>query len=112
MKLLLDQNLSPRLVKSISDVFPGSAHVSECALDRSSDEEVWVYARNHGFVLVTKDSDFQELSVIRGTPPMVILLRLGNCTTARIEHVLRSRAPELRDLADGGKITCLLLYGP
>jgi len=52
------------------------------------------------------------LSVIRGTPPMVILLRLGNCTTARIEHVLRSRAPELRDLADGGEITCLLLYGP
>lgn len=52
---------------------------------------VWEQAAAGGFVLVTKDQDFQRLSVLRGAPPKVIWIRLGNCTTADIVRVLRFR---------------------
>ncbi|MGC1273780.1 MAG: DUF5615 family PIN-like protein [Planctomycetaceae bacterium] len=89
MKLLFDQNVSPRLVDRLVDLFPDSAHVFDLELDSSPDDEVWVYARDHGFTIVTKDVDYNELSLIRGWPPKVIWLRLGNCTTAEIERVFR-----------------------
>jgi predicted nuclease of predicted toxin-antitoxin system len=58
-------------------------------LDRSPDLEVWTYARDHNFVIVTKDSDFNDLSVLQGFPPKVIWLRLGNCTTGDVERAMR-----------------------
>ena len=91
MKLLLDQNLSPRLIGRLNDLYPESSHVYMVGLDQSSDEEVWAYARKHDFTIVTKDVDFTELSQTQGFPPNVIWLRLGNCTTNQIEEVLRSR---------------------
>jgi len=33
MKLLLDQNLSPRLVKRLSDLYPNSSHVYPLGID-------------------------------------------------------------------------------
>ena len=91
MKLLLDQNLSPRLVDRLADAFPDSVHVSQAGLDRANDSEVWEYARVNGLVLVTKDADYSDLSLLRGFPPKVIWLRIGNCATAQIEDLLRQR---------------------
>ena len=91
MKLLFDQNLSQRLVERLADMFPEATHVSQVRLDRASDEEVWTYARANGFTIVTKDADFSDLSLLRGFPPKVIWVRLGNCTTAQIETVLREQ---------------------
>src|SRR5579862_6035755 len=89
MKLLLDQNLSPRLIGRLADLFPGSMHVSQVGLDTATDIQVWEYARANGFALVTKDADFSDLSTLRGFPPKVIWLRIGNCTTGQIEKLLR-----------------------
>jgi len=89
MKLLFDQNLSPNLVIRLADVFPGSDHVYPLGLDKSSDAEVWKYARDNGFILATKDADFADISLLHGFPPKVLWLRLGNCTTAQIEALLR-----------------------
>jgi predicted nuclease of predicted toxin-antitoxin system len=89
MKLLFDHNLSPRLVARLADLFPDASHVALAGLDRASDEQVWEYARAHGYAIVTKDADFSELSLLRGFPPRVIRLRIGNCTTAQIEGLLR-----------------------
>lgn len=85
MKLLFDQNLSPKLVGSLQDLFPGSVHVQHVGLETSSDEEVWKFAIEKGLAIVTKDADYNNLSVVRGMPPKVIWLLLGNCTTAQIE---------------------------
>jgi predicted nuclease of predicted toxin-antitoxin system len=63
MKLLFDQNLSPRLVAKLADHYPDSAHVITHALDHALDETVWAFAREHGYTLVTKDSDFHELGL-------------------------------------------------
>jgi predicted nuclease of predicted toxin-antitoxin system len=89
VKLLFDQNLSPRLVEYLSDLFPGSEHVYRIGLDRAADTVLWDYAREKGFTLVTQDADFSERSYAVGHPPKVIWIRLGNCTTAKIESILR-----------------------
>ena len=90
MKLLFDQNLSPRLVDRLSDLFPDSRHVRDVGLSESTDSEVWEFARANEFALVSKDSDFVQLALLRGAPPKVIRLHVGNCTTDRIEAVLRT----------------------
>lgn len=73
MKLLLfDQNLSPRLVKRLADLYPDSTHVDTLGFGSSSDREIWDFARINDYVIVTKDADFGELSVLRGVPPKVI----------------------------------------
>ncbi len=89
MKLLFDQNLSPRLVHRLSDLYPSSVHVFSIGLDQASDGEVWNYAREGGFTLVTQDADFSEMSEVRGFPPKVIWIRRGNCSTGQIESILR-----------------------
>jgi predicted nuclease of predicted toxin-antitoxin system len=96
MRLLFDQNLSPSLVERLADLFPGSSHVQSEGLDRASDDEVWEHALQKEFTIVSKDEDYSELSVVRGLPPKVIWLLLGNCTTLQIEVVLRARIDEIQ----------------
>ena len=60
MKLLLDQNLSPRLAENLIVLFPDSAHVRHLGLERAGDEEVWRHARDHEHVLVSNDADFRQ----------------------------------------------------
>ena len=95
MKLLFDQNLSPRLVARVADLFPDSAHVQSLGLGAALDEAVWEYADRNGFCIVSKDEDYNHLSIVRGTPPKVIWLLLGNCTTDQIESVIRSRFSDI-----------------
>jgi predicted nuclease of predicted toxin-antitoxin system len=62
MKLLFDQNLSHRLPARVADLFPDSAHVRPAGLDRAPDDQIWDYAKNHGYCIVTTDADFAERS--------------------------------------------------
>lgn len=98
MKLLFDQNLSPRLVSLLDDVYPESNHVFELGLDQSSDLDVWNFARNCESIIVSKDADFSDLSTVHGFPPKVVWLRLGNCTTENIESALRAKHDALMQL--------------
>jgi predicted nuclease of predicted toxin-antitoxin system len=92
MRLLFNQNISVHLVGSLSDVYPGSTHVSLIGLDRATDAEVFNYALDNGYALVSKDVDFAELAQEARRPsPKVVWLRLGNCTTSEIEETLRAR---------------------
>ncbi|WP_414665188.1 DUF5615 family PIN-like protein [Horticoccus sp. 23ND18S-11] len=95
MKLLFDQNLSSDLVRRLSDLFPESTHVKNLGMMKSEDEVIWAYARENGFTVVSKDSDFQQRSLLLGAPPKVIWLRVGNCPTDRIERLLRDYSVEL-----------------
>jgi predicted nuclease of predicted toxin-antitoxin system len=80
MKLLFDENLSPRLPQLLAALFAGSVHVRECGLKGASDEAVYRYARTNGFTIVSKDSDFYQRVLLYGHPPKLIWLRIGNCT--------------------------------
>lgn len=95
MKLLFDQNLSPKLVDVLADLFPGSGHVQSLGLDCATDDQIWDHARVNGFAIVTKDDDFNNLSVVRGSPPKIIWLQLGNCTTKQVEAALRIRFADI-----------------
>lgn len=90
MKFLFDHNLSPRLVRHLADLYPDASHVSLVGLAHASDMTVWTYAQTNDYIIVTKDADFSDISVIRGVPPKVIWLRLGNCRTSNVEHSLRN----------------------
>ncbi len=96
MKLLFDENLSPRLVKGLSDLFPGSQHVHTCGLGSATDAEIWKFASECDHIIVSKDSDFYHRSVRLGAPPKVIWLKLENCPTARIETIIRAFAEKVR----------------
>lgn len=72
MKLLLDQNISPKLVESLDDIYPGSVHVKEIGFDRALDEDIWIYAKVNNFIIISKDADFAERSLLLGFPPFVV----------------------------------------
>ncbi|HZN05425.1 MAG TPA: DUF5615 family PIN-like protein [Pyrinomonadaceae bacterium] len=90
MKLLFDENLSPRLVKLLADVFPDSVHVRDVGLKAASDHDVWTYAEENGLVICSKDSDMHQRSFVFGFPPKIIWIRLGNCSTDDVARVLRN----------------------
>lgn len=109
MRLLFDQNLSPRLVGLLSDLYPESAHVQSAGLDRALDEAVWSHAKERGLIIVTKDADFHERSVIAGAPPKIVWIRRGNCSTTTIEKILRRHRDEIQQLSADSDISYLVL---
>ena len=96
VRLLFDEQLSEELVKTLGDLFPDSLHIRLIGASGAADPAVWQLAREHHCVLVTKDEDFHRLSVLRGAPPKVVWLRVGNCTTEDIARLLRNRAEDIR----------------
>ena len=91
MKLLFDQNISFRLIKRIIDLFPDSKQVRELGLENSSDNEIFEFAIRNDFAIVTFDSDFYNLNLIRGYPPKIIWIRTGNTTTKNLGILLRKK---------------------
>ena len=89
MKLLFDHNLAPALARRLSDLFPGSIHVWTIGLDQVPDSILWDYAHDNDFVLASKDSDFEDISLTRGFPPKWIWVRSGNSRTSEIESAFR-----------------------
>lgn len=90
MKLLLDENLSDRIAARVIDLYPGSAHVKALALTNTDDAIIWEYAKANGFVIVSKDSDFHQRSLLYGHPPKFIYLQVGNCPTSKIVQILKN----------------------
>ena len=88
MKLLFDHNLSPSLVNRLRDLYPDSNHVYRLGFDQLPDREIWEYGKRDNFLIVTKDADFSDLSLLRGFPPKIIWIRRGNCKTLRSWYLL------------------------
>jgi predicted nuclease of predicted toxin-antitoxin system len=112
MRLLFDHHLSPRLVTRLADLFPASAHVADYGLDRATDAEVWDFARLNDFTLVTKDADFNDLTALRGFPPKVVWLRIGNCSTNQVEALLRTRDQDLLDFVADPQAAIIEFWRP
>ena len=78
-------------------------------LDTADDVELWNYARDNDYFIVSKDVDFSDRSVIHGVPPKVIWLRQGNCSTSTIERILRNHYPDVESFADDPNKGILML---
>jgi len=89
MKLLFDENLSHKLVWLLADIFPNSVHVRDVGLKAADDPLVWEYAKDHNLMIVSKDSDMHQRSFVFGSPPKILWVRLGNCSTSDVEKLLR-----------------------
>ena len=95
MKLLLDENLSRRLVAALQVAYPGTTHIAFVGLDGASDLTICDFAALHDFVMVTKDEDFDRLVALRNFNPKLIRLTLGNTSNAATLQALLSAAPEI-----------------
>jgi predicted nuclease of predicted toxin-antitoxin system len=88
MNLLFDQNISFRIVRLLEKVYPGCKHVKEVGLQNLTDSEIWEFAKNNDFTIVTFDADFYDFAVIKGIPPKIIWFRTGNTSTLNISRLL------------------------
>ena len=109
MKLLLDENLSPTLVRHLSAAYSESRHVSDVGLAGATDLQIWAFAQEQGYVLVSKDSDFRELSTARGAPPKVVWLVVGNEGTLAIRDLLVATQDRLEALVADSEEALLVL---
>ena len=83
----------------LADLFPNSIHVKTIGLGTAADIELWDYARDNDYFIVSKDTDFRNRSVIHGYPPKVIWIRIGNCSTSAVEHNLRRHFADIKEFA-------------
>jgi predicted nuclease of predicted toxin-antitoxin system len=105
MKLLFDENLSPKMVVALADIFPDSAHVDRVGLGGGTDNDVWQYAQQNGFMIVSKDSDFYEKSILYGHPPKIIWVKRGNCTNRQIQLLLRNKAAVISEFYQNSEVS-------
>jgi len=110
MKLLFDQNLSFKLCHHLADLFPGSSQVRLLGLAEADDKAIWELAKAGGFTLVSHDSDFAEIAGLRGPPPKIIWLRIGNQPTSLVAETLRGRAEAIADFGQDPVSACLEIY--
>lgn len=109
MKLLFDENLSPKLPALLAALFRGSLHVRECGLKGMPDDDIWAFARENGFVLVSKDSDFYQRSVLYGPPPKFVWLRMGNCSRTQLVDLLATHANDIQSLESSAQDAVLVI---
>jgi predicted nuclease of predicted toxin-antitoxin system len=109
MKLLFDENVSHKLIEKLSDLYPESIHVRDKGLKTSDDISIWEFAKRNHYMIVSKDEDFHHLSFVRGAPPKVIGIYLGNCRTKAVEILLRQHYEMIVAFADDVKAAFLLL---
>ena len=111
MKALVDQNLSYRLVGLFQPRFPGSCHVRDHGLSADDDEKIWSLARDEGFFIVTKDNDFLARALVRGHPPQVVQVCVGNASTGQIAAILRDRLDSIEAFVTTATESVFLLRG-
>ena len=110
MKLLFDQNISFRILSKISNFFPEAKQVKGLGIENFSDFEIWKFAKENNYTIVTFDADFYDLANLKGHPPKIIWLRFGNTKTDFLAEVLNSRNSIIKDFIlskEYAEIACL-----
>lgn len=108
--LLFDQNISHRVVTRLLSSFPHAKHVRDFNLQFSTDREIWKFAKENDYTLVTFDADFNELSTLFGHPPKIVWLRFGNTLTQHLAEKIEQRKSIIYSFvndADYSNISCL-----
>lgn len=109
MRVLFDEQLSESLLQHLKDLSQDAVHVRLLGLGGAGDEVVWQRAIDLGCVLVTKDEDFHRLSVLKGAPPKVVWIRVGNCTTEDVADLLRERWSRIEEFVNDPVVALLEL---
>jgi predicted nuclease of predicted toxin-antitoxin system len=112
MKLLLDANISWKLVSILNPVFGECVHVDSIGLTvPAEDKDIWDYALKNGYIIITKDNDFLDLLEIKGFPPKVVLLKTGNNSSKALADLLINAKSKMEDM-ENNEYGLLEIYGP
>ena len=112
MRLLFDQNISARIIPLLREAFPGSTQVTLEGLSNARDLEIWHWAKKNDYSIVTFDSDFVDILTLKGFPPKIILLRLGNRRTRELAEVIQNRQSVIQEFLNDNNIGCLEIFVP
>ncbi len=107
MKLLFDQNISHRLLNHIQDILPESRQVRQLGLEKFSDKQIWEYAKENDYIIVTFDAGFYGFSLVWGHPPKIIWIRTYNQTTKNAEEILRKYMITMQEFLEENNLACL-----
>lgn len=110
MKLLIDENISFRIVKQLNELFPESAHVTDFKPPLKDDLSIFQHAKENDFIIVTFDEDFIELQALKGFPPKIVWLRMGNSSTLNILHRISISIQSIQDLYSNAQLGILEIY--
>jgi len=97
MKILFDQNISFRLIKKISQLYPNAKQVRQLGLENQFDIKIWKFAKSNNYTVVTFDVDFIDLINLKGHPPKIIWLKTGNITTDSLAKLFDANFELIRD---------------
>lgn len=112
MKILIDQNISFRLLPYLQSEFPEITHVKNVDLMDSSDYKIFKYAQQNEFLsILTLDEDFNNLQLEHGTPPKIIWLRVGNCSTKVLAGIILSKVEIIKNFLSTNETDCLEIFG-
>lgn len=106
MKFLFDQNISHRILSILPEQFSGSTSVKKEGLINAYDKQSWDYARLQNYIIVTQDSDFNDLSTLFDFPPKIIWIRTGNLKTKAILDILIDNYSELQKFESDSELGC------
>jgi len=109
MKLLFDENLSPKLIQTIHNIFPDSKHVTDVLGQQATDTQIWEYAIENEFSIVSKDNDFRQRFFSTANSPNIIWLSIGNTDTTTIEKILKTNKTKIQELENQAEKTLLVL---
>ncbi len=108
MKLLIDNNLSFKLVLPLEANYPGTKHIREVLTVNVDDDNVWNHAKSNDFIILTKDNNFNERSQLEGCPPKIVHLICGNKSTLHILNLILWRKEEIQSFAESDSENCVL----
>lgn len=106
MKFLFDQNISHRILHLLPDEFVGSSHIKSEGLINSPDRQIWEFAKQNDFIIVTQDSDFNEINSLLGFPPKIIWIRTGNLKTNALLEILVDNYSEIQKFIEDENFGC------
>jgi len=110
VKLLLDENLSRRIVPALQDTYPDSSQIALLGLNEASDQDIWEFAREKNYSIVTHDADFHEFSLLAQGQPLVIWLRCGNQCKKSILEMLIANQQQIEEAYQNDEIWCIEIY--
>ncbi len=111
MTILLDANLSYRLVKKLANLFPDCLHVTKTGLPiPAEDIDIWRWARLNNRIIITNDDDYYHLANTYGFPPKVVLLRMGNQSSTSVVETRQKHFDDIQKLTDSDEYGLIELY--
>lgn len=102
MRFVVDAQLPPALARMLQDQGEDACHLIDLGLVSAPDGDIWDYATAHDAAIVTKDEDFAIRASVSRQSPVIIWLRIGNCSKPALLGWVGRRWPEIRRAIEEG----------